>query len=136
MKKKSIFLSVLVAGLFVASFRTSQASALYIDNKDYAWYSVPELLEYKKEYDREAEEVCGVDSICLEELFFSKMDSTELKFQAFNQLMQQQFVVTSINPGEETIKVLFFDEDAMMRYMGIHESLRLGELYIGWFDYG
>lgn len=136
MKKKSIFLSVLVAGLFVASFRTSQASALYIDNKDHAWYSVSELLEYKKEYDREAEEVCGVDSICLEELFFSKMDSTELKFQAFNQLMQQQFVVTSINPSEETIKVLFFDEDAMMRYMGIHESLRLGELYIGWFDYG
>ena len=72
------------------AFRTSQASALYIDNKDHVWYSVSELLEYKKEYDREAEDVCGVDSICLEELFFSKMDSMESKFQAFNQLMQQQ----------------------------------------------
>lgn len=135
MKKISIIILSLIIGLVSIGTRTSDVSAIYVDNKDRTWYTVPELLEYKEQYDREAEEICGNDFYCLEELYFSKMDSGESKFQALEQLTQQQIVMTAINPGEETIKVLFFDEDMMMKHMGVSEPLTLGEFYMGWFEY-
>ena len=136
MKKIPLIILSLTIGLASIGTRASNASAIYVDTKDNVWYTVPELLKYKEQYDREAEETCGNDSYCLEELYFSKMDSGGIKFQALEQLTQQQIIMTAINPGEETVKVLFFDEDMMMKHMGISEPLTLGEFYMGWFDHG
>lgn len=134
-KQPNILLSILAICLAGTAISTPGASALYIEEDGTTWYSVPELLEYKEEYDREARSTCGEDAHCLEELFFSEMESENPKFWALEQLTQQQIVVTSVNLTEETIKVLFFDEDMMLKHMGISEPLALGEFYMGWFDH-
>ncbi len=133
-KLPTLLLPTLIFGLIGSIAANPKASALYKEEDDTTWYSVPELLEYKEELDRETADTCGEDSYCLEELFFSKMDSNDSKFCALEQLTQQQIVVTSVNLTEETIKVLFFDEDMMIKHMGISERLALGEFYMGWFD--
>lgn len=134
-KLTTLLLSTLILGLVSPTTTTPKASALYKEEDGTTWYSVPELLEYKEEYDREAANICGEDTHCLEELFFSEMESENPKFWALEQLTQQQIVVTSVNPTEETIKVLFFDENMMLKHMGISEPLTLGEFYMGWFDH-
>lgn len=124
-----------ILSLIAGAFSPLGVSAHYLDKKGRSWYTVSELLDYKEEVDMETEQKCGDDTYCKEELYFFRMESEDLKYQALSQLIQQQFVLTAVNPGAETIKVLFFGEDAMLKTMGISEKLTLSELYIGWFDY-
>ncbi len=121
-------LSVVFAGVF-----TTTTHALYIDEDGATWYTVPEMLEYKDITDQEEQKLCGEDINCKQELFFSKIETDE-KFRALEQLTEQQIVVTSVNPAKETLKVLFFDEEMMLKRMGISEKIELGEFYMGWFD--
>lgn len=134
-KLPTILLSTLTLGLANLGLTTHPASALYIDDDGATWYKVSEMLEYKNEFDQLAEDQCGDNTTCLQDLYFAKMESEDPKFWALEQLVQQQITVTSVNPGEGTLKVLFFDEDTMMKRMGIHEHLTLGEFYMGWFEY-
>lgn len=135
-KLPTVLLSTLIFGLVGSNLTASPASALYRDDTGATWYTVAEALEFKEELDRETEEICGDNLSCREELYFSRMESGDQKFWVVEQLTQQQITVTSVNPGAETLKVLFFDEDVMMRQMGVHEPLTLGEFYMGWFEYG
>lgn len=134
MKKIPIkLLTILIlSAVFTVTF-TAKTHALYIDEDGATWYTVPEMLEYKAEVDREEQELCGDDMNCKQDFFFSKIETDE-KFHALEQLTQQQIVVTSVNPAEETLKVLFFDEEMTLKRMGISEKLELGEFYMGWFD--
>lgn len=134
-KLPTILLSTLTLGLANLGLTAHPASALYIDDDGATWYTVSEMLEYKTEFDQLAEDQCGDNTACLQDLYFTKMGSEDPKFWALEQLTQQQITVTSVNPGEGTLKVLFFDEDSMLKRMGIHEHLALGEFYMGWFEY-
>lgn len=129
---KKIFLPILAILIFGATL-SLPVSALYIDSDEATWYTVPELLEYKTEVDQEKMATCGEDFGCQQEFYFHKME-TETKFQALERLKQNQLIVTAINPEEEYIKVLFFDEDLMLSRMGIKETINLNRIYLGWLE--
>lgn len=126
-------LTILILSTVFTNVFTANTHALYIDEDGTTWYTVPEMLEYKEIVDKEEQELCGDDMDCKQDFFFSKIE-TDDKFRALEQLTQQQIVVTSVNPAEETLKVLFFDEEMMLKHMGISEKLELGEFYMGWFE--
>lgn len=127
MKKIPLFiLSILVLGL-----ATTQSSHAAILENDTTWWTVEELLAFYPEVEAEKEAKCGSDLDCKMEFGFLMMERGE-KYSALNNLLESQFWVTSINPETETIKVLFFDDDMMLKRMGIEEKLELENLYIGW----
>lgn len=130
MKKIPILLT---SALILATIISAPTHALYVDNDEAAWYTVPELLEYGEEFEREKQEICGEDFWCQEEYFYNNIES-EPKLSALDQFLQQQFVLTAANPGEGYIKVMFFGEDMMLSRMGIHEEIGIEQVYVGWFE--
>lgn len=135
MKKIStIILPALVIGAAIPMAFSPGANAMRTDSDGSVWWSVSELLDYKKVVDQEINAQCGDDPGCRQELYFSKIEGEDQKFRALEMLTEQQFVLTGVNPSQDTFKVLFFDEDMMLGRMGIKEKLSLENLYIGLFD--
>ncbi len=134
MKKNPIFLLTLIICSALSTLFSAKTQALYKDANDTSWWSVPELLEFSKVVAAEEEELCGGDFGCREELFFSRFESEDLKYQALEMLREGRFWITSINPTEETLEVLYFDEDQMLKRWGIEEIQPLEFIFIAWFD--
>ena len=97
------------------------------------WWSVEELLNFNQEVEAEKEAECGDNQDCRMEFGWSMIERGP-KYSALNNLLEGQFWVTSVDPAAETVKVLFFDDDMMLRHMGIEEKLEIEHLYLGWFD--
>ena len=131
MKKIPIlFLSILISGLLLAPIKPTSA---IMEARGTTWWTVEELLDFYQEVEQEKEEECGDNQDCKMEFNFSMYEKGP-KYSALDSFMQGQFWITSVNPAEETIKVLFFDEDIMLKQMGIEEKLELEHLYIAWFE--
>ncbi len=104
-----------------------------IEDKGTTWWSVQELLKFYPEVEAEKDAECGDNQDCRMEFGWSMIERGP-KYSALSNLLEGQFWVTSINPSAETVKVLFFDNDMMLRHMGIEEKLEIEHLYLGWFD--
>ncbi len=104
-----------------------------IKHRDHIWWSVQELLDFYPEVEAEKEAECGGSEECKMEFTFSMYERGP-KYAALEMLTQGQIWVTSVNPATDTLKVLFFDEDMMMKHMGITEHLTLEYLMLDWFD--
>lgn len=129
MRKLSILiLTTLIIGLIFSPVEITSA-AIY--DRDTTWWSVEELLEFYPEVEAEKDAECGTSQECRMEFGFNMIERGE-KYSALSNLLESQFWITSINPETGTIKVLFFDDDMMLRRMGIEEKLELENLYIGW----
>ena len=130
MKKIPIILTLTlllgVTGLAVPANAT-------IKHRDHIWWSVQELLDFYPEVEAEKEAECGDNEECRMEFTFSMFERGP-KYAALEMLTQGQIWVTSVNPATDTLKVLFFDEDMMMKHMGITEHLTLEYLMFDWFD--
>ena len=133
MKKIPIVLLGLTMCITGQTFAGPSASAMYRE-QNATWWTVPELLEFKKQVEREEFETCGNNQGCKEELFFSHLESEETRYQALDMMLQSRFVITSINPGQEKIKVIYFDEEPMLKRMGIEEHDPLNHIFMAWFD--
>ncbi len=131
MRKTTIpILSTLIAGLIFSPIANVSAA---IENRGATWWSVQELLDYHTEVEEERIATCGDDFDCNMDFEMVHYENSE-KYRALHNILEGQIWVTSINPAEETIKVLFYDEDMMLKHMGIHENLELEHLYFGWFE--
>lgn len=104
-----------------------------IEENGTTWWSVEELLKFYPEVEAEKDAECGDNQDCRMEFGWTMIERGP-KYSALNSLLEGQFWVTAVNPATETIKVLFFDDDMMLRRMGIEEKLEIEHLYIGWFD--
>ena len=133
MKKIPIVLLGLTMCITSQTFAGPSASAMYRE-QNATWWTVPELLEFKEQVEREEFETCGNNQGCKEELFFSHLESEETRYQALDMMLQSRFVITSINPGQEKIKVIYFDEEPMLKRMGIEEHDPLNHIFMAWFD--
>lgn len=100
---------------------------------DTTWWSVEEMIDFYYEVEAEKEAVCGDDQNCKMEFGFSLFDRGE-KYQALQNFTETQIWLTSVNPGQETIKVFYFDDDTMLKHMGIEEKISLEHLYFGWVE--
>lgn len=134
MKKISIlFLTILTINLAVPLFLAKNSSAMHQDGDD-TWWSVEELLDFAQFAEREEEELCGNDFGCREELFYSRFESEDSRYQALDMLYEGRFWITSVNPEEETLEILYFDEDQMLKRWGINEIQPLEFIFLAWFD--
>ena len=130
-KKFSIpILSTLIAGLILSPAEIASAA---ISDRGSIWWSVPELLEYYQEVEAERIATCGEDFDCNMNFEFDYYEKSE-KYRALHNILEGQIWVTAINPTDETIRVVFYDEDMMLKRMGIEEHLELEHLYFGWFE--
>ena len=125
-----LFLSILISSLLLVPIKPTSAM---MEARGTTWWTVEELLEFYQEVEQEKEEECGDNQDCKMEFNFSMYEKGP-KYSALESFIQGQFWITSVNPAEETIKVLFFDEDMMLKQMGIEEKLELEHLYIAWFE--
>lgn len=131
--KKLLSIPILTAIVAcMAAVPTAPASALYQDERGSKWWSVEELLKYADEVDAEEEALCGDDMGCREELFFSKLDAHDQKYESLDMFRQSQFSVTSINPAAGKLDMIYFDQDPMLRRMGIDERDQLKYVYMAW----
>lgn len=128
---RKVFIPVLLTLISSAALSPVSTTSAAIYDRDTTWWSVEELLDFYPEVEAEKEAECGHDQDCRMEFDFSMIERGG-KYNALNNLLESQFWITSINPETETIKVLFFDDDMMLRRMGIEEKLELENLYIGW----
>ena len=133
MKKLPIALLGLTMCIIGQTFASSNASAMYREQGT-TWWTTQELLDFKEQAEREELETCGNNQGCREELFFSRLESEDTRYQALEMMLQSRFVVTSINPGQEKIKVIYFDEEPMLKRMGIEEHDPLKHIFMAWFD--
>ena len=130
MKKIPILLSILITSLLLSPVKSSFAM---MEDRDTTWWTVEEMLAFYEEVEAEKQAECGDNQDCKIEFNFTMYDKGP-KYAALENFLQGQIWITSINPAAETVKVLFFDEDMMLKRMGIEEKLELEHLYIGWFD--
>ena len=112
---------------------SSVAPMTTIEINGTTWWSVEELLKFNQEVEAEKDLECGDNQDCRIEFGWSMIERGP-KYSALSNLLEAQIWVTSVNPANETVKVLFFDDDMMLRHMGIEEKLSLEHLYMGWFD--
>lgn len=130
MKRIPIFLLTIMLGFSLGPIKPVSA---VISEKGTTWWTVDELLDFYPEVEAEKEAECGDNEECKMDFLFGLYERGP-KYSALENLIQGQFWITSVNPGTETIKVLFFDEDMMLKHMGIDEILHLEHLYIGWVE--
>ena len=118
MKKILILLLTLI---FCASGNTlfsAKTQALHKDENGVNWWFVEELLNLPEKDN-------SVD-VGYEE---------DEESAALRMLRGGRFWITSIDPSEEIVKVLYFDEDEDLRRWGIEEKQPLDFIFLAWFDH-
>ncbi len=133
MRKIPLLLLSLTTWLGSNLIAESHVSAAY-RTPEATWWTVSELLEFNNQVKREEDQICGDDTNCRQELYFSHLESEDTRYQALEMMTQSRFVVTSINPGQEKVKVIYFDEDPMLKRFGIEEHDPLQHIFLAWFN--
>ena len=133
--KKALILPTLIAATMAGNLviMNQNSSAIYKEGNK-TWWTVEELLDFKKVADTELNELCGKDFECREELYFERIGDFNNQYIALERLEEPQFNITSINPEQETMKVVYFDQNPMMSRMGEEEHDPLAHIFIAWFD--
>ena len=133
MKKIPIFLlSILTASFGNLSFLTQNSLAMR-QTDDTIWWSVDELLEFAEFADQEEQEQCGNDYDCRRELFYSKRGD-DTRYEALRMFREGRFWATSINPQNESLEVIYFNENQFLKRWGRSEIQPLDFLFLAWFD--
>ena len=130
-KKFPLLILTLTISTLAATVPNQASAAVRYDGT--TWWSVAEMLDFYNQVEQEKADLCGGDTECMQEFDMTMVEKGN-KYSALNNLIEGQFWITSISPKEETVKILFFDEDRMLAHMGIKEEIRLKSFYLAWFD--
>ncbi len=128
-KKLSLisFLTILASsfGLQVAPVFARESSEIW---------TIPQLIAMQEDVAAETAELCAGDTFCEDELYFSHLE-TGGKYAALDGFSNMLILVTAINPANSTIRVVFHDEDPMMRWLPEEDRrATLDELYVSKFS--
>ena len=133
-------LSVLVLAVLMASsnINLNSTSAIASDSDDEFW-TARELLDFTPILREEVNERCGgKTNEEWTECWWGLQDEWRGRngiYEATRIFNEQTFVITAINPSEESIRVVFHDEDAIERQMfGTENHYPVVESYIVWLD--
>ena len=129
-RKQLLILSMLAVGL---SLGLPSPTFAAVSHNGATWWSVEELLAFNQEVEQEKLDECGDDLDCQIEFGYNMIERGP-EYSALNNFLEAQIWITAVNPVEETVKVLYFDDDMMLKHMGIEEKIHLQHLYMGWFD--
>ncbi|MBR2544219.1 hypothetical protein IKF04_02880 [Candidatus Saccharibacteria bacterium] len=97
------------------------------------WWSVEEMLDFYQEVEQEKITECDQDEACGMEFDYNLLERGP-KYSALNNFLETQLWITAVNPTKETVKIFYFNDDMMLKRMGIEEKIHLQHLYMGWFD--
>ena len=110
-----------------------QATPVFARESSEIW-TVPQLMTIQKEVAAETAELCSGYTFCEDELYFSHLE-TGGKYAALDGFSNTILLITAINPSTSTIRVVFHDEDPMMRWLSEENHYdTLDELYISKFS--
>ena len=131
---KKIPILILLFLLICASGATLSSAAWAEETLE--WWSVNEMLSLKKQVNDETAATCHGDLECEQDLYYEKLDSNDRIYMALDSFMGSSFMISSINPSQNTISLVFQAEDPMLKRMGINRLRKLTEAYIFWLDDG
>ena len=97
-------------------------------------WTVPQLITLQEEVVAETSRICAGDTFCENELYFDHLRFGG-KYAALDGFSNMIILITAINPSSSTIRVIFHDEDPIMRWVP-EENRRstLDELYVSKFS--
>lgn len=134
-KPKQLLISTLILGTAAAGtiLPTTTTYADYLSSDGTSWWSVQELLNYEDEFEAELTRQCGDDASCKSNIRFTERWGDEFtEYAALMHFKGFRFLITDINPWNETIKAIYFDVDTNMGFSDEPDPLQ--SLYVAWFD--
>lgn len=131
--KKKLFIPLLILAIISSLSISVPTFAETSDDATKNFWTIPELIELKAEYDRERDVVCSGDLECEENRRFELLEQGGV-YNALDSFSNMILMITSINPSASTVRVLFHDEDPTIRIMGETEPAVLDEIFIAWFS--
>ena len=134
MRKSPVLFSIILMAVVGNSILLNQSSYATYQENNITWWTVDELLDFSIQQEREISDMCGNNIGCRQEQYFNNLEREDGRYRALDRLRQSQFNITSINPEQETIEILFFDQDAMLSQMGIEEHYPLNYVFLAWFN--
>lgn len=127
-----LLISTLIISTFIATVPNPASATIFRDGTN--WWTTTELLGYYWEVLDEQAILCDGDTVCMQQYHENNMIEVD-KYRALANLIRAQFIITAVNPKAETIKVLFFDQNAYHKIMGSRtETTLLKSFYVAWFD--
>ncbi len=127
---KHLLGSLIIAASFIPTGQTFAS----IEVNDTTWWSTKEILKLNADIDDERKETCqSTDLNCIIK-FNDELYNRGPKYRALSRLFSTFFWVTSINPADETVKVLYIDENLGARHIGIIHKQHLTGLHLSWFE--
>ena len=130
MAKKLSLISFLT---ILASSFGLQVAPVFASGSSEIW-TIPQLIAMQEDVAAETAELCAGDTFCEDELYSSHLEAGG-KYAALDSFSNMIILITAINPSNSTIRVIFHDEDPMMRWLPEEERRStLDELYISKFS--
>lgn len=108
--------------------------AFATENNGMRYWTVEDLIKMNAEKEAEKDNLCHGDLTCENEFYenLRSLDSTENNvLEMFN---SYRFIISRINPSEESVHILFHDTDEMERKFGNTTRDVLSELHLVWLD--
>ncbi len=115
MKKR--FLLATILAIMSAVFCVQPTQAMTVDENGERWWTADELIPVAQEINDAIENICGKDYDCLWEETF-KLTESDGKYRAADLLNEIMMMLTEVKPSQNTFKVLFNNEDRMLKWMG------------------
>ena len=135
MKRNHLFLLLTLTMLF--SVLPSQARAMEDYSENY--WTLDEIMALREEAKQEVLDYCqySEEFDCAERYHAEAFYERGTNYQAVDNINIFRFLITAVNPAENTVRLLFIDDDMENYYMtGELLNDNIDELYMVWFDYG
>ncbi len=134
MKKKILFTSLILGITFLINYDCS-SSVFAEENIDgIRYWDISEMVEFREEVNSEIEERCSGRTRCEESLYYEHLELGG-KYLALDLFENISFMVTSINPSTNSVKLFFNDKDKMLsRMFGYDVYHYITDLYVLWIE--
>lgn len=131
-KKIPLLLSTLTIISPILRCLSASATTLPPENERESW-SVIELLSVADEVNERIKGDCNGDSSCMLSNY-ETIRSGDDKQATYLKLRERRFIVSSINPSDESFRVIYFDDSLKNKINGIDESEQINHAIFLWFN--
>lgn len=134
MQKLLLLSSIIIPALVGITVLSSPPASAKEVKDGINYWSVAEMADFKTALDAEAQAICEDDYECRENLHYKRLDLGG-QYVALEVFEMERFIVSSINPDAETIKLYYQDEDKMLsRIYGYPVQIGVKDFYLLWVE--
>lgn len=135
MKRNAIFIAIIMVVLGI--FPVDQVSAMAPDYGDY--WTLEEIMGLREEVKQEILDYCyfSEEPDCMERYYIEEISQRGSNYQAVDNMNVFRYLITAVNPTQNTVRVVFFEDNMEMAYItGELSDDNINELIMVWFDLG